>query len=70
MGAALSRSLAALAIVALSEADTQAAVASITDGYDDLGLDAIYFESAENTLYVVQAKWHGGGPKNHWSRGV
>lgn len=60
---ALSRSLAALAVMALSEADSHAAVASITDGYDDLGLDAIYFESAENTLYVVQSKWRAGGQK-------
>lgn len=59
----LSRSLAALAIVALSEADDQKASASITDGYNDLGLDAIYFEASENTLYVVQSKWHGAGRK-------
>ncbi len=59
----LSRSLASLAIMALSEADSALAVASITDGYDDLGLDAIYFESAENTLYVVQSKWSAAGRK-------
>lgn len=59
----LSRGIAALAIMALTEADTQEAVQSITDGYDDLGLDAIYFESAENTLYVVQSKWSSGGTR-------
>lgn len=59
----LSRALTALAVVALSEADDHAACESITDGYNDLGLDAIYFEAAENTLYVVQGKWHGGGGK-------
>jgi hypothetical protein len=59
----LSRSLAALAIVALSEADDQAACESITDGFDDLGLDAIYFETAENTLYVITSKWRGAGRK-------
>ena len=61
--AKLSRSLAALAIMTLSEADAQAAAVCITDGYHDLGLDAIYFESADNTLYVVQSKWHHGGQK-------
>ncbi len=59
----LSRSLAALAIMTLSEADPQAAAESITDGYDDLGIDAIYYESADNALYVVQSKWHVGGQK-------
>jgi hypothetical protein len=59
----LSRALAALAIMGLSDADSGVAAASITDGFNDLGLDAIYFESAENTLYVVQSKWHGGGKK-------
>jgi hypothetical protein len=59
----LSRSLAALAVVALSEADDQEACESITDGFNDLGLDAIYFEAAENTLYVVTSKWRGDGRK-------
>ncbi len=59
----LSRGIAALAIMALTEASAEEATASVTDGYDDLGLDAIYFESAENTLYVVQAKWSGDGKK-------
>jgi hypothetical protein len=49
----LSRSVAALAIMAMTEASAEEAAKSITDGYDDLGLDAIYFESAENTLYVA-----------------
>ncbi len=53
----LTRALAALVVMALSEATAVDAVASITDGFDDLGLDAIYFESSENTLYLVQAKW-------------
>lgn len=61
--AQLSRGLSALAIMALTKADSQSAVASLTDGYDDLGLDAIYFESAESTLYVVQSKWSEGGTK-------
>jgi hypothetical protein len=59
----LSRSVAALAIMTLSEADAEAAAASITDGHDDLGLDAIYFESAEDTLYVVQSKFSSSGTK-------
>lgn len=59
----LSRSIAALAIVALSKADDKTATECITDGYDDLGIDAIHFEPTENTLYVVQGKWRGDGRK-------
>lgn len=59
----LSRGLAALAVQALTEADPQGAAGCITDGHDDLGLDAIYFETSENTLYVVQSKWSEGGTK-------
>jgi hypothetical protein len=59
--AQLSRALAALAVMSLSEATPQQAADSITDGFNDLGLDAIYFERADDVLYVVQSKWHGGG---------
>lgn len=59
----LSRGISALAVMALTEATPEEAASAITDGHDDLGLDAIYFESSDNTLYVVQAKWSEGGKK-------
>src|SRR5690606_19828523 len=33
----------------------------ITDGQRDGGIDLIYFDSTERTLYLVQSKWHGDG---------
>ena len=49
--------------MALSEATAEEAAKSITDCYDDRGIDAVYFESAEDVLYIIQSKWHGGGQK-------
>jgi hypothetical protein len=57
----LSRALAAYCITALADADAQTAAASITDCYGDQGLDAIYFSSAEDSLFLIQSKWHGNG---------
>lgn len=59
----LSRSIAALVIMALSDAEADVAANSVTDGHDDLGLDAIYFDSTEDTLYVVQSKFSDSGSK-------
>lgn len=59
----LTRSLAALTIMSLSEADAQTAAASVTNGFNDLGLDAVHFETADDTLYVVQSKWNEAGRK-------
>jgi AIPR protein len=57
----LSRALAAYCITALADADPQTAAESITDGYGDQGLDAIYFSNTEDSLYLIQSKWHGNG---------
>ena len=57
----LSRSLAAYAIHHLAGCDPIDAAASIIDGTNDNGIDAIYFDESETKLYVVQAKWiHDG----------
>ena len=57
----LSRSLAAYAIHHLAGCDPSDAAASIIDGANDNGIDAIYFDESETKLYVVQAKWiHDG----------
>jgi hypothetical protein len=52
----LSRSLAAFAIEKLANVTPAQAANSVTDGGDDNGIDAIYFDRAGNTLYVVQSK--------------
>ena len=57
----LTRGLAALAIAQLSEAPLEDLCAYITDGQKDGGIDLIYFDAKERTLYLVQAKWHEDG---------
>lgn len=59
----LSRALAAFCVQCLTEADPVAAAQSVTDGYKDQGLDAIYFDSTESTLYLVQSKWSRNATK-------
>ena len=54
----LSRGLAAYALAYLAGVDEKTAGGSITDGYNDNGVDAIYYESADKTLYLVQTKWN------------
>jgi hypothetical protein len=34
---------------------------NVTDGSKDGGIDLIYFDSVERTLYLVQTKWHADG---------
>ena len=57
----LSRSLAAYAIHYLGHAEVDDAAKAITDGFDDNGLDAIYFDARERRLYLVQSKWMHSG---------
>lgn len=57
----LSRALAAYAILMLTQADETASAASVTDGGQDCGIDAIYFEPTERVLYIVQSKWSADG---------
>jgi hypothetical protein len=58
----LSRSLSAYALVTLVGIPTDQAAAAVTDGYQDNGIDAIYFDPTEKQLYLVQSKWsHDGG---------
>ena len=62
-GKFLSRALAAFCLCSLTECDAAAAGAAITDGHHDGGLDGIYFNEADKTLYLVQSKWSSAG--NH-----
>ena len=57
----LSRALAAYSLVGLSELDDAAAVAALTDGDDDYGIDAFYFDRARNRLVIVQSKYKRTG---------
>lgn len=53
----LSRSLAALSLMHLSECNASDAAASITDGGKDDGIDAIYVSEGHKKIYLIQSKW-------------
>jgi AIPR protein len=57
----LSRSLSALAVKILADVSVEEASKSITDGFQDNGIDAIYYSKNEKILYVVQSKWRNDG---------
>ena len=57
----LSRALAAYALVGQCEVDDAIAVGAITDGSDDGGIDALYFDRSGNRLVLVQAKFKRTG---------
>lgn len=57
----LTRALAAFAIQSLADIEPAQAAAAVTDGFGDNGVDAIYYDSYEKILYLVQSKWvHDG----------
>ncbi|WP_077303569.1 hypothetical protein [Leptospirillum ferriphilum] len=53
----ISRGLAAYSIYYLANITPKEAATSITDGGDDNGIDAIYFDNSNKKLYIVQSKW-------------
>ena len=55
------RSLAALAIVAKCGIECEVASKSITDGYHDMGIDAVYNDTSQKKLILVQSKWRKDG---------
>lgn len=57
----LTRALAAYVLVGLCELDDTTAVGAITDGSDDGGLDALYFDRSRNRLIIVQSKFKKSG---------
>lgn len=64
------RSLSAFALVMRCGLDCDAAAKHITDGYHDIGIDAIYIDTAQKKLVLVQSKWRqngSGGISNHES---
>lgn len=59
----LSRALAAYALVGVSAIDDTTAAGAVTDGSQDGGIDALYFDRARARLVLVQSKFRrdGGG---------
>jgi hypothetical protein len=57
----LTRGLAALAVSSLTDTPVKNLAQYITDGSKDGGIDMIYFDANERTLYLVQTKWHEDG---------
>ena len=55
------RSLAALALMMKSGIDVPSSCMHITDGYHDMGIDAIYLDETQKQLFVVQSKWRESG---------
>lgn len=57
----LSRALAAYALTVNAIADVDIAASSITDGFDDNGIDAIFYDRPAKTLWLVQSKFIDNG---------
>jgi hypothetical protein len=57
----LTRALAAFAVAQLAGITAVEAAQTVTDGSGDNGIDALHYDLATKTMYVVQAKWHGDG---------
>ena len=63
----VSRGLCAFALTYLADVDSKTACLSVVDGFKDNGIDAIFFDSNDRTLYLIQGKWnknHTGGVEN------
>ncbi|WP_067597191.1 AIPR family protein [Nocardiopsis listeri] len=58
---ALTRGLAALAVAKLSGCELDEAGASVIDGTDDGGIDAVHVDSSRSRLWLVQSKWRAKG---------
>ena len=55
------RSLAALSLIMKSSIDLQISCLHITDGFHDMGIDAIYLDENQKQLFLVQSKWRENG---------
>lgn len=56
-----SRAFAAYSLTVIALSDVEDAVNSITDGYDDNGIDAIYYDKSTKNLWIVQSKFSETG---------
>ncbi|MES2639734.1 MAG: AIPR family protein [Myxococcota bacterium] len=59
--AKLSRALAAFGLRIASGLEPRPACAQIVDGFQDNGIDAVYYDEHERCVYLVQAKWIQSG---------
>ena len=61
------RSIAALAIAMRCGLDYDTAAQTITDGFHDMGIDAVYNDTTQKKLLLVQSKWRkdGNGSISH-----
>lgn len=57
----LSRALAAYAISILAPCNAETASKAIIDGYDDNGIDAIYYDKVAKNIWIVQSKFIDSG---------
>ncbi|MEG3922358.1 AIPR family protein [Microcoleus sp. T3_A4] len=57
----LTRALAAFSILFIADVSPDIAASTVTDGFQDNGIDAIYFDSREKILFLVQTKWRHDG---------
>src|SRR5688572_4315040 len=57
----LTRAYTAYTLQILAQLDVSAAAACITDGFDDNGIDAIYFDRRNKELWLLQSKWIKNG---------
>lgn len=57
----LTRCLAAYVIASLSGCQIDQACASVVDGQNDNGIDGIYLDRENRTLFIVQSKWSNSG---------
>ncbi len=57
----LSRGIVAICLSGLSGLSYASAAKYVTDGSRDNGIDGVYYDSARNKLYIIQAKWSAKG---------
>lgn len=57
----LSRALAGIAIMYETGIDIDMAAKTITDGFNDMGIDAVYCNEKQKQLILVQSKWRSEG---------
>lgn len=57
----LTRALAAYVLAYHAGISPEQAATAVTDGFNDNGIDAVYYHASHRTLYLVQSKWHHNG---------
>lgn len=57
----LTRAYAAYTLQVLAMLDVTVAATTITDGFDDNGIDALYFDRRNKELWLLQSKWIKNG---------